>query len=95
MASKKNGVTRQKGPPAIFLHGTNTSSLSFVPLLGPLEGIHAIAVDRPGRGLSDADPIPRARYREAAVEFVDDVLDALEIDAGSLVGQSTGGAWTL
>jgi pimeloyl-ACP methyl ester carboxylesterase len=65
------------------------------PLLGKLEGVHAIAVDRPGQGLSDLDPVPRARFREAAVEFVDDVLDALEIETGSLVGQSGGGIWTL
>ncbi len=88
-------VEAGEGPPAIFLHGTNTSSLSFVPLLGQLEGLHVIAVDRPGRGLSDPDPVPRARFREAAVEFVDDVLDALEIDTASLVGQSGGGIWTL
>jgi pimeloyl-ACP methyl ester carboxylesterase len=88
-------VEAGEGPPAVFLHGTNTSSLGFVPLLGPLEGVRAIAVDRPGRGLSDPDPVPRRRSREAAVEFVDDVLDALEIDTASLVGQSGGGIWAL
>jgi len=88
-------VEAGEGPPAVLLHGTNTSSLSFVPLLRLLEGVHGAAVDRPGRGLSDPDPVPRARFREAAVEFVDDVLDALQIDTGSLVGQSGGGIWTL
>jgi pimeloyl-ACP methyl ester carboxylesterase len=84
-----------EGPPTLFLHGTNTSSLSFVPLLRHLVGLHAIAVDRPGRGLSDAAAVPRARYRQAAVEFVDDVLDALGIGTLALVGQSGGGAWAL
>lgn len=84
-----------EGPPALFLHGTNTSSVSFVPLLGQLQGLHAVAVDRPGRGLSDTAVVPRARYRQAAIEFVDDVLDALGIDTLALVGQSTGGTWTL
>jgi pimeloyl-ACP methyl ester carboxylesterase len=83
------------GAPAVFLHGTNTSSLGFTPLFGHLAGVRAITVDRPGRGLSDPRPVPRSRFREAAVEFVDDVLDALEIDEASLVGQSGGGIWTL
>jgi pimeloyl-ACP methyl ester carboxylesterase len=88
-------VQAGEGPPAVFLHGANTSSLSFMSLLGLLDGVHGAAVDRPGRGLSDPNPVPRARFREAAIEFVDDVLDALEIDTGSLVGQSGGGVWTL
>jgi pimeloyl-ACP methyl ester carboxylesterase len=88
-------VEAGEGPPVIFLHGNSTSSLSFVSFLGLVEGVRVAAVDRPGRGLSDPDPVPRARFREAAVKFVDDVLDALEIDTVSLVGQSGGGVWTL
>lgn len=88
-------VETGEGPPALFLHGTNTSSLSFVPLLGHLQGLRAIAVDRPGHGLSDTAPVPRARYRHAAVEFVDDILDAWGIDTLALVGQSGGGVWAL
>jgi pimeloyl-ACP methyl ester carboxylesterase len=84
------------GPPALFLHGTNTSSLSFLTFLGDLEGVRAIAVDRPGRGLSDPEPpVARSRFRDAAVEFVDDVLTALTLDAVTLVGQSGGGVCAL
>jgi pimeloyl-ACP methyl ester carboxylesterase len=89
-------VEAGEGPPALFLHGTNTSSLSFVTLLGDLEEVRAIAVDRPGRGLSDpAPPVARSRLRGAAVEFIDDVLTALTLDAVTLVGQSGGGIWAL
>jgi pimeloyl-ACP methyl ester carboxylesterase len=83
------------GEPAVFLHGSNTSSLSFGPLLAHLEGVHAIAVDRPGQGLSDPAPVPRRRVRDAAVRFLDDFLDAMGLDAASFVGQSGGGVWTL
>ncbi len=38
------------GPPALFLHGTSTSSLSFLPLIEQLDGVRALAVDRPGFG---------------------------------------------
>jgi pimeloyl-ACP methyl ester carboxylesterase len=88
-------VERGDGPPALFLHGTNTSSLSFVPLLEHVRGVRAIAVDRPGHGLSDPPPVARGRFRGAAVEFVDEVLAALRLDAVTLVGQSGGGVWAL
>ena len=88
-------VEAGEGRPALFLHGTNTSSLSFLSLMGHLEGVRAIAVDRPGRGLSDPAPVGRSRFRDAAVEFVDDVLTALKLDAVTLVGQSGGGVWAL
>jgi pimeloyl-ACP methyl ester carboxylesterase len=81
-----------EGPPALFLHGAYTSSLSFLMLLEHLEGIRAIAVDRQGRGLSDPEPpVARSRFRDATVEFVDDVVTALGLDAVTLVGQSGGG----
>ena len=88
-------VERGDGPPALFLHGTNTSSLSFVPILEHLQGIRAIAVDRPGHGLSDPPPVARGRFRDAAVEFIDEILTALRLDDVTLVGQSGGGVWTL
>jgi len=89
-------VEAGEGPPAVFLHGTNTSALSWVPLLGHLGDIRMIAVDRPGRGLSDpAPPSPRAGVRAAAVRFLDDVLTELEIECPTLVGQSGGGVCAL
>jgi pimeloyl-ACP methyl ester carboxylesterase len=81
------------GPPAVLLHGSTTSSLSHLPLLDRVRGFRAIAVDRPGFGLSDPAPLPRDRYREATVEWIDEVLDALELPAVSLVGSSMGGTW--
>lgn len=84
-----------EGPPALALHGANTSSLSFLPMLVQLKGVRAVAVDRPGRGLSDPVPVRRRQYREAAVEVIDGVLAALDIDAVSLIGQSGGGIWAL
>lgn len=88
-------VERGDGPPALFLHGTSTSSLSFVPLLEHLQGIRAIAVDRPGHGLSDPPLVAGGPFRDAAVQFVDEALEALRLDAVTLVGQSGGGVWAL
>ena len=79
------------GVPVVFLHGSSTSSLSLLPLLERLEGVRAIAVDRPGFGLSDPAPAPHARFREAAVEFIDEIVDELGLDSVALAGNSMGG----
>jgi pimeloyl-ACP methyl ester carboxylesterase len=79
------------GPPVLLLHGSSTSSLSVLPLLERVEGVRAIAVDRPGFGLSEPVPVPRERFRDAAVEFVDEMVGALEVKAPVLAGNSMGG----
>jgi pimeloyl-ACP methyl ester carboxylesterase len=83
------------GPPVLLLHGSSTSSLSLLPLLERLQGVRAIAVDRPGFGLSQPVHVPRERYRAAAVEFVDEVLDELGLETSVLAGGSIGGTWAL
>lgn len=84
-----------EGPPVRFLHGSSTSSLSMLPLITLLEGVRAVAVDRPGFGLSDPARVTRRRLRAMAVEFVDRILDALGLQAAVLAGNSMGGTWTL
>lgn len=84
-----------EGRPVLHLHGTNTSSLSHLPLLERSEGVRSIAVDRPGFGLSEPAPVPRERFRDAAVEFVDEVLDELELETSTLAGGSMGATWVL
>ena len=84
-----------EGPPVLLLHGSNTSSLSLLPLLERLENVRAIAVDRPGFGLSERVQAPRNRFRDGAVEFVDEVADALDLETFALAGNSMGGTWGL
>jgi pimeloyl-ACP methyl ester carboxylesterase len=81
------------GPPVVHLHGTNTSSLSHLILLGRTTGTRSYLVDRPGCGLSDPDTFQPGHFREFAVGWVGDVLDALSLDAAILVGASGGGIW--
>jgi pimeloyl-ACP methyl ester carboxylesterase len=82
-----------EGPPVVHLHGTNTSALSHLMLLGRMPGTSSYLVDRPGCGLSDPDPFRAGHFREYAVGFVDHVLDALDMDSTYLVGASGGGIW--
>jgi pimeloyl-ACP methyl ester carboxylesterase len=83
------------GDPVVVLHGTGNSAGFLLPLLDQLHGVHAIAPDLPGVGLSDPADLPRARYREAAVAWLDGLLDTLELPGASLVGHSGGGVWAL
>ncbi len=83
------------GPPILLLHGSSTSSLSFMPLLARLPGVRAIAVDRPGFGLSEPVAVPRERFRDAAVEFVDEVLEELKLKPCAIVGSSMGGTFAI
>ncbi|MGH2381532.1 MAG: alpha/beta fold hydrolase [Candidatus Limnocylindria bacterium] len=83
------------GKPLVLLHGSGPTALQFLPLIERIKGVRAIAVDRPGFGLSD--PIEREPgvYREAAVESLTMILDRLELDETALLGNSTGGTWAL
>ena len=86
-------VTAGDGPPVVHLHGTNTSSLSHLMLAGRTPGLRSYLVDRPGCGLSDPDSFQPGHFREYAVDFVGDVLDALDLEPRVLVGASGGGIW--
>ncbi|CAN5251755.1 hypothetical protein BH20ACT5_BH20ACT5_13100 [soil metagenome] len=49
-----------------------------------------LATDLPVIGLSDPIDLPRSRYRETAVPWLDRLLDTLELDTTALVGHSGG-----
>jgi len=84
-----------EGAPVVFLHGSGTSSLSALSLLEHLAGVRIIALDRPGYGLSDPVDVPRERFREAAVEFVEETVDELGLESFAVAGGSMGGTWAL
>jgi pimeloyl-ACP methyl ester carboxylesterase len=83
------------GPPVLHLHGSNTSALSHLVLLERTAGLHSIAVDRPGLGLSQPRATPPGTFRQAAVSFVTEVLDTVQWPSAALVGASMGGVWAL
>jgi pimeloyl-ACP methyl ester carboxylesterase len=83
------------GPPVVVLHGSGNPAGFLLPLLDELHGVRAIAPDRPGVGLSDPIDLPRDRYRETAVAWLDRLLDTLELDTTTLLGHSGGAMWAL
>lgn len=81
------------GVPVVHLHGNNTSALSHLMLLEHATAVRSYLVDRPGMGLSDPSAFPRGGFRDFAVRFVGDVLDALGLDDAVLAGASGGGVY--
>jgi pimeloyl-ACP methyl ester carboxylesterase len=88
-------LERGAGTPVVLLHGAGNPAGFLLPLLHELHGVHAIAPDRPGVGLSDPVDFPEDRYRQTAVAWLDRLLDTLGLDATTLVGHSGGGLWAL
>jgi pimeloyl-ACP methyl ester carboxylesterase len=82
------------GQPLVLLHGSGPTALLFLPLLERFTDVRAIAVDRPGFGLSDPAEAPEA-YREAAVESLNTILDGLGLAETALLGNSMGGTWAV
>ncbi len=82
-----------EGPPAIFLHGANTSGLSWAALAARMTGFRCILVDRPGTGLSDPLPydLDATSLPRMADTLVIDILDALDLPTAHIVGNSYGG----
>lgn len=81
------------GPPILLLHGASLGSSAdvFDRNLGPLArgGLRAIAMDRPGYGLSDG---PVDASAAAHRRFVLGFLDALDIRSAVVVGHSQQGS---
>jgi pimeloyl-ACP methyl ester carboxylesterase len=83
------------GPPLVLLHGVSLSAAAWAPLFSALSGWRVLAVDLPGHGLSDPDRYRRGQVRDRARQLIDDILDALELDAAPVVGHSLGGMFAL
>ena len=88
-------LEKGSGPPVVLLHGSGDSAGFFLPLLNELQGVRALALDRPGMGLSDPIDLPRHRYRDNAVTWLEGVLDVLGLGTVALLGHSGGGMWAL
>src|SRR5436309_6430941 len=90
-----HAIEAGNGKPLVLLHGSGPAALLFLPLLERLKDVRAIAVDRPGFGLSDPIDRPLEPYRASAIDTVTRILDALGVARAALLGNSTGGAWAL
>jgi len=83
------------GPPLVLLHGVSLSAAAWAPMFNALSGCRLLAVDLPGHGLSDPAGYRRGHVRQHARELIDDIFDALGLDAAPVVGHSLGGMLAL
>ncbi len=79
------------GPPVVLLHGLGATKASFLPTIGALAGSHrVIAIDFPGFGDSDK-PLAAGYDAPFFARSVVALLDALDLERASLIGNSMGG----
>ena len=79
-----------EGPPVVLLHSLGFFGASWAPLIRTLGGMRIIAVDLPGYGLSGGVDYRSISIREHMVEALSRLLDELEIDRATFVGNSLG-----
>jgi len=84
-----------EGPPVIMLPGLGAVAAAWAPLLAHITGLRLIAIDRPGCGLSDAFDFRGADLRRFGVDLVSSLIDALDLDQVSILGNSIGGTMAL
>ncbi len=84
------------GQPVLMIHGGNSVAAAWEPLLSLLQPhFHLYAPDRPGCGLTEKIDYRRVAFREHAVTFVRSIMDAVDLERASLIGNSMGGYWAL
>lgn len=82
-------------PPVMFVHGTTWFGAYFAPLMAELDETWMLALDRPGSGLSADFDYTAANHRQTASDVLVGILDDLGIEQVDLVGNSTGGFWSV
>lgn len=81
------------GPAVVLVTGGGGTGATWSPLLPHLQGYRAIAVDRPGFGLTPPVDLTATPLRDAAIRFLDDVLDGLGLRSAVLLANSMGSWW--
>lgn len=84
-----------KGPPVVLVPGFGDPAAMWAPLMAELDGFKLYAVDRPCFGLTGSTEHTTATFRRLAVDFLEQVLDVLEIKRPLFVGNSIGSLWSI
>lgn len=82
------------GPPVIFLNGIGTPSAMWAPLMAHLAGFTQYAIDLPGFGLTNTTAALTRDLRATAVAFLEEALDALNLDRPIILANSLGSLWS-
>jgi len=88
-------LTTGHGPPVVMLNGIGTPAVMWAPLMAHLRGCELHAIDLPAHGLTDACPSQPLDLRAHAVEYLEEVMDGLELERPAFVSNSLGSLWAL
>lgn len=80
--------------PTVLVHGGLSQAGEWAPLAGMLPG-HLVIPDRPGCGLTYPADYRRVDYRDAAADWLLDLLAAVGAHQVDLVGNSMGGFFSI
>lgn len=83
------------GPPVVMVPGFGDPAAMWAPLMAGLDGFSLYAVDRPCFGLTGSAEHRAVTFRKLAVDFLEQVLDALKLDRPLFVASSIGSLWAL
>ena len=83
------------GEPLLLVHGGNGVGAHWIPLMTRLGDWRMIVPDRPGCGLTDGFLYDGVDMRAHGAAFLEGVLDALQVDTASIIGNSMGGYFAL
>jgi pimeloyl-ACP methyl ester carboxylesterase len=86
-----------KGEPVLLIHGGNAMAVQFAPLFADIQSeFRWYAPDRPGCGLTDKFDYSKCPdFRKHGAEFIEGIMDALNLRRAHLIGSSMGGFWAL
>ena len=88
-------VEAGRGAPVLLIHGGNGVGAQWLPLMTRLAGRRLIVPDRLGCGLTDTFLYDGVDLRAHGALFVEEVLDALNVEQASIIGNSMGGYFAL
>jgi pimeloyl-ACP methyl ester carboxylesterase len=84
-----------EGSPVVMVPGFGDPAAMWAPLMAELGGFTLFAVDRPSFGLTDSVRHTTSTFRTLATQFLEQVLDRLELERPAFVGNSIGSTWSI
>lgn len=95
VSSPVHVLTSGEGPPVVLVPGFGDPAAMWIPLMAELGGFRLYAVDRPSFGLSGSAPHTTATFRRLGIQFLEQVLDGLELERPAFIGNSIGSLWSI
>lgn len=93
---RARAITSGEGNPILLVHGGGGLAAQWLPLMARMDGRTAIAVDRPGCGLTEGFRYERGTdLRAHGVSFLEGTMDALGLERVDIVANSMGALWSL